>query len=492
MKALDNEIKGLELQEESITGQISGLATSEEEHKKLEQEVSGFEAKKHIFEELRDKKVRHDQFLSSLKFEDQAITDLKSRIEKTREKIAVLEREKERLASLMAGVRQIFSFGPDVPDNDLEQQVASREAEFQHLAGAFSAQIDRLTSEQKKLITDHDTIRSAGADGVCPLCKQTLGNHYRSIEEEYTARLNEIEVQKGRISSEQKRAAAEKARITNQKPALLEIRSLIERQKAKVGLDKEQGELFLELQQKEASRDSLMIKMKDLCFDESVFLRTGIEIFELEKVLARYNELGKKIAHGDALKSQLAGLVEQVTQKQKERAGLQAQVELAAFDPAAGTVLEKTLSDVNAAIRTIGEEIARTKERLRNAEEKIEAYRKDETKITNLKKETETLKEEIDLLKLTRTVISDYVIYLMQVVRSRIEGEVSRIISEITGGRYEQVLLDEDFNLLVRDIDNDYAIDRFSGGEQDDIAVASGLPSRDISPSCTRCTKARS
>jgi exonuclease SbcC len=64
------------------------------------------------------------------------------------------------------------------------------------------------------------------------------------------------------------------------------------------------------------------------------------------------------------------------------------------------------------------------------------------------------------------------VVYLMQVVRSRLEGEVSQIISEITGGRYEQVLLDEDFNLLVRDIDNDYPIERFSGGEQDDIAVA--------------------
>ena len=34
------------------------------------------------------------------------------------------------------------------------------------------------------------------------------------------------------------------------------------------------------------------------------------------------------------------------------------------------------------------------------------------------------------------------------------------------------MLLDDDFNLLVRDIDNDYPIERFSGGEQDDIAVA--------------------
>ena len=74
--------------------------------------------------------------------------------------------------------------------------------------------------------------------------------------------------------------------------------------------------------------------------------------------------------------------------------------------------------------------------------------------------------------RLTRSLIGEFVLYLLQVVRSRIEGEVSRIISEITGGRDQQVLLDEDFNLLVRDIDNDYPIDRFSGGEQDDIAVA--------------------
>jgi exonuclease SbcC len=34
------------------------------------------------------------------------------------------------------------------------------------------------------------------------------------------------------------------------------------------------------------------------------------------------------------------------------------------------------------------------------------------------------------------------------------------------------VIIDEDFNLFVRDIDEDYPVERFSGGEQDDIAVA--------------------
>jgi DNA repair protein SbcC/Rad50 len=472
MKSLDTDFKGFLLQQESVAGQLSGIASLQQEHKKLEPAVSGLDAKKRNFEELREKKGRHDQFLSSLKFEDQAVTDLKNRVKKTKEKIVILDSEKKRLVSLTLGIRQIFGFGPDVPDSGLEQAITSRESELQHLCGTFFAQLERLATEQKKLLTDRETIRNAGADGTCPLCKQTLGDHYTGIDEEYAARLNEIEVQKERISGEQKRAAAEKTRIANQKPALNEIRSLIERQKTRVDIDKELEGLSLDLKQKETSRDSFMATMKALCFDESVFLMAGKEVQELDKIFARYNELGLKIAHGDALKTQLTGLGEQIAKKQKDLAGLKTQVELAAFDPAAGIVLEEALSTANTAIRTAEAEIARTKERLHHTEEKIGTYQKYEATIASLKKETEALKDEIDLLKLTRTVISDYVIYLMQVVRSRLEGEVSRIISEITGGRYEQVLLDEDFNLLVRDIDNDYAIDRFSGGEQDDIAVA--------------------
>jgi exonuclease SbcC len=89
-----------------------------------------------------------------------------------------------------------------------------------------------------------------------------------------------------------------------------------------------------------------------------------------------------------------------------------------------------------------------------------------------LQDEIARLRDELELVRATRKVVAEYIIYLMQVVRSRIEGDVSRILGEITAGRYDRVLLDEDFNLLVRDIDNDYPVERFSGGEQDDIAVA--------------------
>ncbi|PKL56124.1 MAG: SMC family ATPase [Methanomicrobiales archaeon HGW-Methanomicrobiales-6] len=82
------------------------------------------------------------------------------------------------------------------------------------------------------------------------------------------------------------------------------------------------------------------------------------------------------------------------------------------------------------------------------------------------------LTEEIGRLKLTRSLIKDYTDYLLQVVRDRIEEEAGRVLAEITDGRYGTVMLDDDFTVLVHDMGDDYPADRFSGGEQDDIAIA--------------------
>ncbi len=90
----------------------------------------------------------------------------------------------------------------------------------------------------------------------------------------------------------------------------------------------------------------------------------------------------------------------------------------------------------------------------------------------DLLRQQETLLEEIGRLKLTRSLIKDYTDYLLQVVRDRIEEEAGRVLAEITDGRYGTVMLDDDFTVLVHDMGDDYPADRFSGGEQDDIAIA--------------------
>jgi DNA repair protein SbcC/Rad50 len=196
------------------------------------------------------------------------------------------------------------------------------------------------------------------------------------------------------------------------------------------------------------------------------------EIAEVQKVQLRFIELGKKIGQGQMAMQHLAGITTRIAGRGRELAKLADEINAAAFDPAEAAELEAAVAETESALRNEEVFIATATRDLRFTEEKIAEYKKAAEQIAALQKQAAELSIEIELLKLTRGLIAEYVVYLMQVVRSRLEGEVSRIMSEITGGRYEQVLLDEDFNLLVRDVDNDYAIDRFSGGEQDDIAVA--------------------
>jgi len=471
-KSLVNETGGLEKQRDQVKAQIETLAGLEQEYVQMEQRVGLVDEKRKHLESIRKKKAESDQLKAEQRFLETDSANFMGRVDTIREKMAMFGEDAKRLASLRCGIRSLMQIGPDIPDIDLEKVITQWEAVLIHTVGTLSARAASLETEKKKLNADWNTIKNAGANGMCPLCRQTLGSHYASIEEEFTTRLKQIEQEVLQVREEQGKVAVEKNRITDQKPALHEVRSISEKLKARDVTETELKDLVTQLEAKKLAIRTLATRISSLGYDESTFAKAEKDVKDLDQLHLRYVESGKKIAQGAVLKQQVTDLETKVAQKKQELESLKGFIAQAAFDPAIGTQLEQALAGAESAIRNAEAELARTTERITHANEKIARHENEMAAIEGLRQQVSTLKEEIDLLRLTRTVIGDYVIYLMQVVRSRIEGEVSRIISEITGGRYEQVLLDEDFNLLVRDIDNDYGIDRFSGGEQDDIAVA--------------------
>ena len=470
--ALSLELAGLEQQQERIRSTLSGLATLEQEYHTLEQSIGTYPGKKEQLDLVRKQKSMFEQYRTEHRFAEQRRTDLTLQLNKSRAKITALEEDAKKVTILAAGIRTALSLGPDITDATLETAYSTRLSEIVHAIGTFTAREERLIAEHKKLLADWDIIKNAGTDGICPLCRQKLGSHYTSIEQEFATQMEQVRNQAVDVCAEQERLTAEKTRIDAQKPAVNELRNLVEKQKTKADFERELAELSEQIHKNDIAYQSVVKKIEETGFDEAVFTRTEKEVAALEKLQLRFNELGKKIAQGAVFQKQVADLEVQIEKKKADLAELNALIERSSCDPKAGLLLEGVLAEAETALRNAESEIARTTERLVHAEEKIADYKKSEAQIAALKQQITAVKDEIELLKLTRALIAEYVVYLMQVVRSRLEGEVSHIISEITGGRYEQVLLDEDFNLLVRDVDDDYAIDRFSGGEQDDIAVA--------------------
>jgi len=471
-ESLIKEKEGLGRQRTTTQSRLMDLVRQEQEYRALEQKLSAYPERKQVFEALREQKTEFDQKLAEIRFSERDYTETKTRADQLEKKIAALGMVGEKRAAIITEVRKTLKIGPETDDDNLEQYITSVFENITHTIGTLSARQKSLAAEKKKILADWETIQKAGADGTCPLCRQKLGSHYTSIEMEFTSQIQRIDDDVTGLHEKQNNAQQVKDTINTIKPVLIEIRSLSEKIRLRESHEADLKELLPLLQEKEKTCSLLRERIRDLQFDEKIYEKAGLEMAELEKDQKRFGDLREKIAQMSVLKHHVRDLEGQITTKDGEILQIAEKIKQSSFDPKKIETLETIREEIAAAIRTVDTQISRTIEQLRQVQDRIADYQRTQAQITALQKQEGELREEIEFLKLTRSIIADYVIYLMQVVRSRIEGEVSRIISEITSGRYEQVLLDDDFNLLIRDIDDDYPIERFSGGEQDDIAVA--------------------
>jgi exonuclease SbcC len=448
------------------------LADEEAEYHRIEKTAGSSAEVRQRLDSLLKKKAEHLRLTGELGFATKEIFDLAARAEKQRTLIRGLDSDAEKRTMLTANVRAGLGAGPEIADDRLEGSLSYRLADIHQRTGTLAAQQVRYKEEREKILADRNTIQSAGADGTCPLCRQKLGEHFGSLDAEFDAKLQELSEKAVADLERQEKLGKEKALIESLKPALDQVRTLSEKCRQKPLYEEELTGLVAKHAQRTAEQKEIADSIAKLGYNEAACRACEREAADVQKLQLRFTELGRKIGQGIEAKNQLAALTGKIAGRDAELANLGEEIKAAAFNPAEAAKAEAAVAATDTALRNEEVIIANATWDLHHTEEKIADYKKAAEQIAGLKQQATALKDEIDLLKLTRALIAEYVVYLMQVVRSRLEGEVSRIISEITGGRYEQVLLDEDFNLLVRDVDEDYAIDRFSGGEQDDIAVA--------------------
>jgi len=470
--AAQNELLADEARKKKTESDLATLEKDEAEYHRLEKVAARYGEIRARLDALAKKRAEYQQLTGELGFSRNQIAELESRIGGERLKIAGIEEEGKEYARLTALVRNGIGAGPDVPDDRFETAVNYRIADLMKQSGSLTARQEQYREEAEKLNSDRRTIAEAGPDGICPLCRQKLGAHYGDLEREFAGKLRELEDRAVRDLTRLEKLEADRKAAENLRTACGQIRTLAAHLKRKAEYEGTVSELTRQLEAKQEEQKAREGAVAHLGYDEKAFTAAAQAEAEARNMQARFTDLGKKVGQLTGLKQQLAALTGRVAERKGALAVLAEQLAGMLWDPSDAEAAGNRLQETDAALRDADVAIAGADRDRKFAQEKIAQYRKAEEQVAFLQKEVKELSEEIELTKLTRSLIAEYVVYLMQVVRSRLEGEVSRIISEITGGRYEQVLLDGDFNLLVRDVDDDYPVDRFSGGEQDDIAVA--------------------
>ena len=469
-KALNKDLTDLRERALTLDTQLASFTVIEQDLQQLEQTVAEIPRAREEIELYRTKKAAWDRLVIEQKSAVREEGNLADRRNKIAAQLAALDTAEKELKSLYDGVRLALFITDD--EADIDNAVLTFSQGVSERIATLNARARGNETEQEKIKQNRDTLRKTGPEGACPICLQRLGDHYTDVEKEYEARLAETVAEYDKIDKELAKAREDSKRVPALKPTLDQIKKIRISLGNRENLEREKTELSTNLHTA-GQRLSVFTKEFDaLTYKEEDHLACRQHLTELEAAQTRYTELTKQSAQQASIRAQIAEVNGQIATKTAALTEIKIAIEANPVDIYTGPRLEHEIQKLDIILKTLTQDLSTSIERGRAAEAKIIELAEAARRIDTLQQQLAALRDEIEILKLTRTAIADYVVYIMQVVRARIETEVSSIISEITGGKYDQVLLDEDFNLLVRENDKEYTVDRFSGGEQDDIAVA--------------------
>jgi len=466
---LHNDMQALTLRVDNLTGQMESLQVDEQDLLQLEKTLDEIPRAREDIESYRTRKTNLNMLMTEQAAAVREQENIQARIAKIDTHLNACYAAVTELEDLR--VKVCVALGMDA-DKQVDEAVSEYRDYISDKTARLNARALTIESEITRLRTNLNTLVESGSDGTCPICLQKLGDHFDNVKNDYLDHIGKLGIESDEIGNELNAARTDSQRIPALKPTLDRIRDIHILLGSRENHEDEKAKLTRELLDSAKKITAFIETIEALGYNEEDHLACKQHLEDLEKAQNRYTDLTKRSAQQAGVKAQIAELNSQVTLKNASLAEVKTQIDANPVDLSAGPRLDHEVQKLDLVLKNIGQDLATSTERERTLIQKIADLELAAARIGTVQQQLVALRDEIEILKLTRTAIAEYVVYVMLVVRTRIETEVSGIIAEITGGKYDRVILDEDFNLLVRENDREYTVDRFSGGEQDDIAVA--------------------
>jgi exonuclease SbcC len=360
-----------------------------------------------------------------------------------------------------------------IPDNvrDLltEEQGRLEQArnEFAHLR----EQKVSLEGEIGKLKQQMASIAQFGPDSICDRCLRPLGDSLPEIKAHLNKELSglktaageldgqlQIKEEDGKKLKESCRDLEEKANaryeLTVKKEACLkEQKSLMQRKE--------------ELQSKLSEVSEQLGQLRQVHFDERQFSSLAKTVEQLEQAHSRYNRLKGELSRSPAVDRAIVDHTRKLAAASETVASLRAELEKLAFSEKDFESAQESFQAAQKHLESAkNEHLAASKEQELNQKE-LEGKLEQRKRFEQAAQELETSRTSQYYGEKLAGLLAQFRSHLIAQIRPTLAEFSSRLMSEMTNGKYGLVELDEKYNLRVMDYGQYYAVDRFSGGEKD-------------------------
>lgn len=320
--------------------------------------------------------------------------------------------------------------------------------------------INYLREEYNAIKKEYDDIKNLSWEANCPTCLRPLEEHYPNLlklyEEKILSKATDWKKEKEILEKVLKNLEKNKKSYEESEKKLKELRI-------------KEKDFIKYLEQKTHILDILSVskeKIKtfwEINYDEEKFFELLKTYEETKKQYLEYLKIEGEIRNKEKIiddleksKSEEKDIIKSITEETKKLEKIEFleekyfEIKNKYFET--NDILKEKQEEKNKQILEQNNLLHKQKE----INLKIEEYKKSDESI-------KTLSNEISYTKSKITILWDYIIYLLEYLKPRIEDLASEYFSVITDGKYSYITLDNDYNILI----DNKNIDLFSGWERD-------------------------
>jgi exonuclease SbcC len=443
---LDQKITALQQQKEKLAGERTEFAQFENEKKQLQR-----------LDIERQKQLNKDTVSARIAEHQAQIRSSQERLEELAKQLA----EKDHTSAALAEKQQAIA----TAEADIETK-RNELREIEKQIGGLNASIRERTEKLASL-------RAIGQEGTCPTCMQPLLEGYERVVATLDSQIHALQTEALQTLEQQKKQVTEAgmALKTRQTSLRAETDQLLGAQSRLSELARQQTTESASFQRFAANltRDELILKeIGEVHFDDATYrdLKRKHSVEE-----ARYLEFQKAENYVtrelpgalEALKTTDAGITEStrlVEAKTAELSALNFQEATYLAVKEAFTGFDAALATQSTIVRQLEKEALELQNDIARAEEKLQSNEAIKAQISDKL-------NEIELLRKLSEHLGNFKTEILEKVSPGISREASDLFSRITKGKYESILVDENFDFSIADGGQYYPIERFSGGEVD-------------------------
>lgn len=392
---------------------------------------------------------------------------IKKEIEETNNSIKILEDKLEGEKNLKIEIENI-SEKLDEKGKILRQIEKNREGKI--------AEKDFKKENLAELREKLGKIKEIGPESNCPTCGRPLAEKYEGIVRDFEERIKKLNDEIKGIELEINEMEKEIKERKEEIDALLERRKEIEKEIFNYKIIRERIKNFSERKKRgEESLKKMEERLKEIGvveFSEEEYENVTKKVGELLPINNKIMLLENEIKRLPLIRRDIKEIEEEIKHIENEIKICNEEIEKLDFDAGIYEKIEKEYEEIKSSFHEKRENFVRIEEKIEYIKKEIERLKEEIEEENKKREEIKKLKKEIMNLEMLAGdketgLLNNFKNYLISKIGPLLSHYASHFFRIFTDGKYKEIELDENYNIMVYDQGEKFELERFSGGEKD-------------------------